>query len=62
MLLDLHPAAAVQAGFFDQPDTDRRVTLMRTLDRLNLRFGRDTMTLPPPLLNMDADEYWTDQG
>jgi len=25
MLLDLHPAAAVQAGFFDQPDTDRRV-------------------------------------
>jgi len=44
MLLDLHPAAAVQAGFFDQPGTDRRVTLMRTLDRLNLRFGRDTMT------------------
>ena len=44
MLLDLHPAAAVQAGFFDQPDTDRRVTLMRTLDRLNLRLGRDTMT------------------
>src|SRR5205085_9931965 len=43
MLLDLHPAAAVQAGLFDQPDTERRVTLMRTLDRLNLCFGRDTV-------------------
>jgi DNA polymerase V len=44
MLLDLHPASAVQAGLFDQPDTERRVTLMRTLDRLNLRFGRDTVS------------------
>ena len=44
MLLDLHPASAVQAGLFDLPDSERRVTLMRALDRLNLRFGRDTVS------------------
>ncbi len=44
MLLDLHPASAVQAGVFDQLDSERRVTLMRTLDGLNLRFGRDTVS------------------
>jgi DNA polymerase V len=44
MLLDLHPASVVQAGLFDQPDSERRVTLMRTLDRINLRFGRDTVS------------------
>jgi DNA polymerase V len=44
VLLDLHPAVAVQAGLFDKPDSARRVTLMRALDRLNLRFARDTVT------------------
>ena len=44
MLLDLHPAAAVQEGLFDKADIPRRVALMRTIDRLNLRFGRDTVT------------------
>jgi DNA polymerase V len=44
MLLGLHPAATVQAGLFDKPDDARRATLMRTLDRLNLRFGRDSVT------------------
>jgi DNA polymerase V len=44
VLLDLHPAATVQAGLFDKPDDARRVTLMRTLDRLNLRFGHDTVS------------------
>jgi len=44
MLLDLHPAANVQGGLFDQADTERRVALMRTLDGLNLRFGRDIVT------------------
>jgi DNA polymerase V len=44
MLLDLHPAAAVQEGLFDKADDVRRVALMRTLDRLNLRFGRDTVS------------------
>ena len=43
LLLDLHPAASVQDGLFDKKDDARRVTLMRTIDRLNLRFGRDTV-------------------
>ena len=45
VLLDLHPAAAVQEGLFDKKDDARRVTLMRTVDRLNIRFGRDTVSL-----------------
>ena len=44
VLLDLHPAAMVQEGLFDKADTPRRVALMRTADRLNLRFGRDTVS------------------
>jgi DNA polymerase V len=44
MLLDLHPAAAVQEGLFDKPDDARRVALMRTLDGLNVRFGRETVS------------------
>ena len=44
VLLDLHPAAAVQDGLFDKADSPRRVTLMRTIDKLNLRFGRDTLS------------------
>jgi DNA polymerase V len=43
MLLDLHPAA-VQEGLFDKADNPRRVALMRTIDRLNPRFGRDTVS------------------
>ena len=44
VLLDLHPASAVQEGLFDKADNPRRVALMRTVDRLNLRFGRDTVS------------------
>ena len=44
VLLDLHPAAAVQEGLFDKEDDARRITLMRTVDRLNTRFGRDTVS------------------
>jgi len=44
VLLDLHPASAVQEGLFDKADTPRRVALMRTVDRLNLRFGRDSVS------------------
>jgi DNA polymerase V len=44
VLLDLHPAAAVQEGLFDKADSLRRIALMRTVDRLNTRFGRDTVT------------------
>lgn len=44
VLLDLHPAAAVQEGLFDKADSPRSATLMRTVDGLNTRFGRDTVT------------------
>ena len=44
VLLDLHPATAVQEGLFDKKDRARRVTLMRTVDRINIRFGRDTVS------------------
>jgi DNA polymerase V len=44
VLLYLHPASAVQEGLFDKTDNPRRGTLMRTIDRLNLRFGRDTVS------------------
>jgi DNA polymerase V len=44
VLLDLHPAVAVQEGLFDKADNPRRAALMRTIDRLNLRFGRDTVS------------------
>lgn len=44
MLLDLHRASTEQDGLFDQADSPRRITLMRTVDRLNLRYVRDTVT------------------
>jgi DNA polymerase V len=44
LLLDLHPAKQVQESLFDKRDDARRITLMRTLDRLNSRYGRDTLT------------------
>ena len=34
----------MQEGLFDKTDDARRVTLMRTVDRLNIRFGRDTVS------------------
>ena len=44
MFLDLHPAAAVQAGLFEAPDTPGAQARMRAIDSLNRRFGRDTVT------------------
>jgi DNA polymerase V len=44
ILLDLHPAAAVQDGLFDKADSPRRMALMHTIDKLNLRFGCDTVS------------------
>ena len=44
LLLDLHPANRVQESLFDRKDDARRITLMRTLDNLNSRFGRNTLT------------------
>ncbi|MDO9427349.1 MAG: Y-family DNA polymerase [Methylobacterium sp.] len=41
LLLDLHPAAAVQGSLFLQPDQPRRVQLMAAVDALNARYGKD---------------------
>ena len=44
MFLDLVRAPDVQAGLFDPPDTPSRQQLMRTVDALNARYGRDTIS------------------
>jgi DNA polymerase V len=44
IFLDLRPATEVQGTLFDQPDTAARKRLMRALDSLNARYGRDTVT------------------
>jgi DNA polymerase V len=44
LLFDLHRASRVQQSLFDKREDARRLTLMRTLDRLNQRYGRDTLT------------------
>lgn len=41
LLLDLHPADAVQGSLFLQPDQPGRVQLMQAIDALNARYGRD---------------------
>lgn len=41
LLLDLHPAEAVQGSFFIRPDQPKRVQLMASIDALNARYGRD---------------------
>ena len=43
MLLDLMPAARVQAGLFDAPDDPRSKARMKALDALNGRYGRETV-------------------
>ena len=40
MLLELAPAASVQGSLFVPPDSDRRMALMRALDRLNADYGK----------------------
>lgn len=44
MLLDLLPAAKVQAALFERPDDARSLARMRAIDTLNAQFGRDTVT------------------
>ena len=44
MFLDLVPAASVQGGLFDAPDSPARRRLMGIIDRLNARYGRDTVS------------------
>jgi DNA polymerase V len=34
----------VQEGLFDRKDSAHRIALMRTLDRINSRYGRNTLT------------------
>jgi DNA polymerase V len=45
MLLDLLPAAQVQGGLFDKPDSAKSAARMVAIDTLNKRYGRDTVTL-----------------
>ena len=44
MFLDLVPAATVQGGLFDTPDTSATQRLMAIIDRVNARYGRDTLS------------------
>src|SRR3954466_13222169 len=44
LLLELAPAAAVQGDLFAAADTPRSKARMRTVDMLNRRFGRETVT------------------
>jgi DNA polymerase V len=44
IFLDLRPGTEVQGTLFDRPDTPAKKRLMRTLDSLNARYGRDTVT------------------
>jgi DNA polymerase V len=44
VLLDLVPAATVQGDLFAAPDSATSKARMRAIDRLNRRFGRDTVT------------------
>jgi DNA polymerase V len=43
MLLELARADCVQGALFDRPDDARSQARMRALDKLNRRFGRDTI-------------------
>ena len=44
IFLNLCPAAKVQGGLFDTPDIPARQRLLRVVDQLNARYGRDTIT------------------
>lgn len=44
LLLGLHPAARVQSGLFNRPDSQERSDLMAAMDAINRRYGRNTLT------------------
>lgn len=44
MFLDLMPAASIQGGLFEASDSAARQRLMKMIDRLNARHGRDTIS------------------
>ena len=43
MLQGITDATRLQSDFFNAPDSDKTIELMKTLDSLNHRFGRDTL-------------------
>jgi DNA polymerase V len=45
ILADLTPSSLVQADLWTAPDNARSKTLMRTIDGINARHGRDAVTL-----------------
>ena len=45
MLGELTEADAVQPGLFDAGACPRRLALSRAMDKVNIRFGRDAVTL-----------------
>jgi hypothetical protein len=52
--------SCVQERLFNRPDDPRRAALMRTLDRLNQRYGRDTVTFAVSCRrpwNMQRDQF-----
>jgi len=42
MLQGITDATRLHSDFFNAPDSDKTIELMKTLDSLNHRFGRDT--------------------
>lgn len=44
-LLELSPSSTVQGDLWSQPDSNRSQTLMRTIDRINGTWGRETIRL-----------------
>lgn len=43
IVTDIVPEWQIQASFFDEIDRDRDKSIMKTLDRLNTRFGKDSI-------------------
>jgi DNA polymerase V len=44
IFLDLRPGTEVQGTLFGKPDTPAERRLTRTMDSLNARYGRDTVS------------------
>lgn len=45
VFLDLVKAGAVQSDLFGSPDDPRSLALMRAVDQVNRRYGRETLTI-----------------
>jgi DNA polymerase V len=55
VLMDLVPEQDIQPDFFDTVDRGRRTKLMKTLDSINNRFGRDSLRA----LGSGTERKWT---